>query len=499
VTDDGYVVYSTSNAVKAVPIAGGTPIVLLQTSGDATVMHNVVFLWSSFLDAGLGNDATLMIWTSRLGAPQVVGATAVWSVAAASSDSSWIVYATSPSLEHSTVSLYAASVSAPGDASLSAFGAGSPLGSRTLLADKLDAIDYSCLPIVAFSSTSATGVAGQVGNEHAVVLSCNVQGAFESVTSYAPESWKETPLTGAALGFSSENVGVRAALSVDATGLYAAVATQGGQLLVARLDGSEAVAIDIPGTVSAAHNGTNIYPAFFGGTSFGNLECSGLCGQTTVYLSRSDDFVLYSTASGALRTSTVTVSTPRTLVGSGVGAIDAVSPDETWALFDSGQDPTTDLSLTPISSGGAGSLLVSGTNVGIFGDPFTADSRFAVFLTNVVNDAANASIGSLQAVAMDDPGTLIPLAGVAASSAFLSATDIQMGGSKVSFVDAYNGSVGAQGAVDIHVIDLSVTHASTVIARSVDPIYAVSHDQANVVFTVSQGGVRDGIYTVSVP
>lgn len=133
------------------------------------------------------------------------------------------------------------------------------------------------------------------------------------------------------------------------------------------------------------------------------------------------------------------------------------------------------------------------------GDPFTADSRYAVFMTDLRTDSNDDTIGTLVAVSVSSPGALIPLASRAASNDLLSASDAQLGGSKLSFVDGFDASVGTMGAVDIHVIDSAATNASSVLVRSVDPMYAVSFDRAHIVYTVTQGGSGDGLYAVPVP
>ena len=486
VTDDGYVVYSTEGAVKAVPVVGGTPVTLAGAPGNATVVHDVVFVWTGFGDdmLGVGN---LAIWTSRMSAPQQVSTTSTEGVAAASADSSLVVYAGGAPPGRATTSLYAASVSA--------------LGSPTEIAKNLDTTLASCIPVVAFSGapSAAPGVAGPESTAYAIAYSCDVGSGLDAVTSYASPTWKANALTNSAPGFSSDNAGEHVALSVDATGRYAAVVVDAGQLEIAPLGGGRATPIDAADAMTAGQNGMNLYPADFGGPFFGNMVASSINGATNVYLSKTDAFVLYATAAGELRSSTVGASAPRSLVAGGAAFLDAVSPDEAWALFDSGQSPQADLSLVSTSGGGAVRVLATPRGIAIMGDPFTADSRYAVFMTDLRTDSNDDTIGTLVAVSVSSPGALIPLASRAASNDLLSASDAQLGGSKLSFVDGFDASVGTMGAVDIHVIDLAATNASSVLVRSVDPMYAVSFDRAHIVYTVTQGGSGDGLYAVPVP
>ena len=92
VTDDGYVIYATETGVSAVPLEGGTPIVIATSVATPTVVvsHDVVFVWSHASETV--NLYPLTIWSHSLGQPTLLAAQSTPGTAAASPDSSSIVY-----------------------------------------------------------------------------------------------------------------------------------------------------------------------------------------------------------------------------------------------------------------------------------------------------------------------------------------------------------------------------------------------------------------------
>ena len=291
-----------------------------------------------------------------------------------------------------------------------------------------------------------------------------------SVYTYPTSTWLPQTLATNAVSFQA-----------DTTGGLSAIATASGQLEIAAAGVTAPVLIDSVGTLATL-------PAF--------------------YMSKTDRFVLYATASSALRTSPVTSSAPVTLVPTDVNGIDGTSPDEAWVLVNNNTDSNTgfpsDLGLASTALAGTPVSLTTGTTVAAaLGDAFTADSRYALFMTNIsVDDNENAT-GTLNAVATGgaDGGapTIVPLAKAAVNDSNYSPSDLALTGSRVSFTDNFNPASGNTGSVDLHVIDLSATAPSTIVMKGADPGYFVSADRQYVLYTITFGGPTDGIYSIRVP
>lgn len=465
VTEDGHVVYQTDSGISAAPVAGGHGT-QLASAGDAAsapvavVSHNVVFLWSNVdFNSGAG---TLSVWTSSMTGPPKPVSTASQppafhsGFAAASADSSAIVFSTATSADGTTTSLAGATLSS--------------LASPTVLASGLEGAGGCTLGAV-FTGTAAPF--------YAVATFCEPVDAGDTpatVNAYSTNAW--------AAGHAGDGGAPPLAtsvttFSVDQAAKAVAVGLDGGQLEIAALGGAARVPIDTASTLPPA---------------------------PLLYLSKTDKFVLYATASGALKTSPVTMSSPTTLVASAVNGLDAVSPNEAWAFVHNGTDPNTtlpsDLSLASTATPGTPTTLVMGTTVaGVLGDAFTSDatSSYAIFMTNIVQDNNNNDVGTLCAVATAAPTKIIKLATAAVNSATYSPADLALSGTKLSFTDNFNANIGNTGSVDLHVVDLATTTPSTIVMSGADPLYAVSFDKQHILYTITFGGSTDGIYTVPVP
>jgi hypothetical protein len=185
---------------------------------------------------------------------------------------------------------------------------------------------------------------------------------------------------------------------------------------------------------------------------------------------------------------------------------------------------------------------VTGTNeAGLFGDAFTADSKYVVYLSNITADDNGYDVGTLMAAAVAAPSTPITLSttsgttlggslgsGVFASlpstavwslsnqlsifaqiaganegapigSATASATNYALSGSQLVLANNFVSDNGYLGQLDIQFIDLSTTTAAKTVMAGADPSFMVSPDNKYIVYTISFGGSTDGIYTVAVP
>jgi hypothetical protein len=488
VTNDGFIVYLTGTTVKAAPEAGGTAKTLL-AAGDAgaadglyvLAINDDVFIWSNANPTT--GASTLTVWSSTLEAPTQVSTSSIPYVAAASSDSATVLFATNTSVDGSKVDIV-----------------GAPLTELTAPVTLVTGIDpglgaSSCPPFAAFSGTGAS--------LYAVVSSCSPAttdgGADgpETVSSFLASTWHATVLSANATSYTLDSTGSTAAITL-ATGALETVSLTGGAQVVIETEDAGA------GDATAAA----IPPL--------------------VYLSQSDAFLLFNTPAGALMSSKVTTADPMTLLAANAADFDAISGDESYLVIDSGLDDTTalamGLAITPTATPNSATVLLSGSNEGgIFGDGFTADSKYVVYLGNVTQDSLGSSVGTLMAAPVANPSNFVTVAmasgtltsqgngivtgGLANTLAAMaedpaspqSATDYALTGSKIAFADNFNSANGSLGEVDIEVVDLSTTTNATTVMKGADPLFVVTEDKKYIVYTVSFGAATDGLYSVPVP
>ena len=451
-TDDGYVIYATGAGVEAGAVTGGVPMMLAAATdarGAPTgqVIHDDVFLWSNTN----GAVGTLSVWNHTLSKPTTISTSSILNFAAVSTDSATIAYSDGAAADGSSTAFAGASMSA--------------LSSPNTFASGVDtSSSSSCFVGMAFTGT---GSSLTLLGTFCSLVDGGVDGT-QDLFAYPVTTWTSASLATNITEFSP-----------DTTGNSVAIVLASGQLEVVPLAGGAAIPIDSAAALSAS--------------SF-------------VYMSGTDKFVAYNTTAGALKTSTVTASTPQTLVPTSVSAFDGVSKSEDWTLVNNSTDSNTnlpsDLSLASLTMPGMPTSLVKATDmtvVAILGDAFTTDSSYAIYMTEVSQDLGMNNLGSLRAVATAKPTTVLSLAVASVASVSGSAPDLALSGSKLSFVDNFDANRSFGGQVDIHFIDLSTTSPSTIVMKAADPFYAVSFDKKFIVYTISYGGPTDGIYAVPVP
>ena len=342
----------TDTAVKAAPVAGGPPTTLV-TAGDAgasfgaLVSASVVFLWTNLSQSS--GAGTLSVWTHAAGVVTELSTTSVGGVAAASADGSTIVFSAGASRTSATGDLFGASLAA--------------LTTPVSLATAVDLSGQICPVSLAFSGANAVASFCSVGDAGAAV---DAGGSSPlSVYTYPTSTWLPQTLATNAVSFQA-----------DTTGGLSAIATASGQLEIAAAGVTAPVLIDSVGTLATL-------PAF--------------------YMSKTDRCPL---RDGVVRSPDLA----RHVVGAcDAGAhrrdgIDGTSPDEAWVLVNNNTDSNTgfpsDLGLASTALAGTPVSLTTGTTVAAaLGDAFTADSRYALFMTNIsVDDNENAT-GTLNAVA----------------------------------------------------------------------------------------------------
>ena len=337
-TDDGYVIYGTKTAVKAVPVAGGAPITIADM-GDgsagilgALVVHDDVFAWSSVDPSTFAGILTLYNHTASIHQRLSNGSQAF--LAAASADSSAIMYTDGSSTDGMTASLVGASTAS--------------LASPVVLSTSIDTSGTGCNPVLAFTATASPFHAIASFCVYSVAGDATADGP-NSVYAYPSTTWAPATLATGATAFWADGAGASVAVLLDSGAL-------------------EVVPLGADATAPVA---------------FGLADAASVTGA---YLSPKDAFVLYDTSDGALVRSPVSTSTPTALFSKDVAAIDRVSPSEAYAIVNSGTDPNTglpsDLALASTSKAGAAAILTGSTPTvaGVLGDAFTADpaSSYAI-------------------------------------------------------------------------------------------------------------------------
>lgn len=296
ITDDGYVIYWTEGAVKAVPIDGGPPssivAVAAGTSYDmngpwAAVLHNDVFI----LFNPNSGPPTLTLWSHALlpGAPNGTVLSSNTCPGTLGNGPSQFPFAVSPD---SSVILY--------------------IDSSTSMAVSIaDGQLGSAVPLV-------TDI-GFPGGESPVMVITGAAPPYQALVAfthplgsiyYSPPS----PLT--LLAFSTSDW-TSTQLATDATWFWSD--DSGAWALVQRSSG-ELDSVSLSPTPSS---------------SIVTLDPSSpdpVSDMGYAYLGATDDFVLYATQSGKLVTSPVDGATPTVLLDGGAGGWFAVSPDERWAM-----------------------------------------------------------------------------------------------------------------------------------------------------------------------
>jgi len=459
ITDDGYVVYDTPNGTYVVSITGGTPT-QLAPAGDpsspgpeVTVLHNDVFVWTNIQETP-DTPGTLAVWSHSLGTQHVLSSNSPTDfTVAVSADSSAIVYATD-SADGSTWTMFGVTTAT--------FNTPTILGTYTVSA--------KCSPYFQFTGTASPF--------YAISTECTPGGdggVTQSVVAYKSTDWASAKV------LASDAT----SYAIDSTGTSVAVSLPSGQLEIVPLGSGVAASIDSAGALSS--------------------------GNPSFHLSLTDSFVLYATSAESLKRSPLTgMPAPTTLVSANVDGIYQVSPSEASVFLYGGVASTpvftfaTGLSLASTATPGTPTILSTGsTATGLLGDAFTTDSNFAIYLTNInitdpVVDAGGSpqasALGTLKAVSVADPSNVITLA--TQSNGLQGSTDLALDASRLSFTDNFSFN-DAFGTVDIHVIDLSTTAPSTIVAAGVSSGYMVSHDKKYIVYVINRGGSTDGLYAVA--
>ena len=466
VTADDDVIYadgSQSNAIFAVPSAGGTPVKIGTPSGFAVGLHNkTVFVWSSLTTKSVG---TLAVWEHGGTLTQIATNSAPNGGFAATTDGKHILYVGNSDTNGAVGDIVGANIDGTNKVSL------------------VTGVDVSsgnnCTPRIGFVTitnaitSTCTVTPGDGGTPSATVTAYAIGAGGDGGTTWTPSSLATT-----ALDFWSTN----------SAGTSVMVATPAG-VQVCTLAG-----VCVPGESKNIENNQ---------WTFGYMNQAG----TSIY---------YTTSAGDLRTATTAAPAVGLPVqASNVNFVRAISGDDKYILYTKTFDTQQfggDLYLTSTAANAAApTALVSTPNGALFGvsaaDDFTADFSRVVWIQNL---NTSLGLGDLYAV---------PVAGgTPAKFATNEWQNVTATGTKIVFNDNCNGCSGTGGTgnayADIKVVDVGTTNAATLLQAGADvPLTAganslyLSKDKTKVVYVYSQNAQStgtpanggNGLYAVAIP
>jgi hypothetical protein len=368
VTSDGYAIYTntTTNMVFAAAIAGdaGAPAQLgrVFASNPVIAISGRVVYYASPSEAGAA-AGDLSVWTAATGSNLLstgayVPATGPW-FASVSPDGSHIVYLDGATPTGATLTV------ATTDGNIK----------KPLIAN-VDLTRSACRPAAVFAGTSVVAAycvlpssdAGAAGGDASTDASlggnadAGTRDAAPADGAWAPGEGGSPPNFDVATiaAFTGSNFDpVPIATNVDS---YFDVDQAGGQLLI------------------SSAGGLFVYPSAGGAVT--PIDATGAAGTFT----KDGKDVIYTTNASALRRLRVASPPPITLVANGLSEILAVSPDENWILArNSKMNLSFDLYLASATTAGGATPLSAMPTADLFGDPFTADSRYVLFFTNAAN------------------------------------------------------------------------------------------------------------------
>jgi hypothetical protein len=325
VTTDGYVIYTDlSFALRAVPLAGGTPLLIGAADLNNQVYVNgaVVYFAPSYASP---LDASLSVWTATSGTHALSAHAAIGPpYTDVSPDGSQIVYFDAANTAGATLTV-------------------APTAGPTTAQHAL-----------ATGITPSRGAAARFSGSSVVAVYASGSPTTTTLASFGGAGYTQTVLA----------TGVDPRFELDPTG---------GTVFVSGLAGLSAYPI-------AGGAGTVIDPGATG-------VFTGLLTGSSLVPSGHGASAIYATK-GILRRSPVSAPMPLTLVSYGVSGILRLSPDENWVLTYQNAAPdytyyASDLNLVSATTPGSASLLWAAPTGALFGSAFTADSRFVLYFTNL--------------------------------------------------------------------------------------------------------------------
>jgi hypothetical protein len=454
--DNGYLIYyggvagadgGGTTTVYALPLTGTpTPVTILggiTTTADVEISGNTVFVWTG-VDTTTNVGALVAIWSSS--APSTVhtvtGVTkSVAGVAAASPDSTQVVYNTDVN-------------TAGGLGTLVGAAAATPTTTTTLLSNTAvgDTSTATFIPTLQF-----------VSNTYLVAAHQESGSATITISSFAPAAtWAKVDLLTGSLPYNTTLP--LPAFQSDTAGDFIAAVSSAGQLEV------------IPLATGIAQN-------------------VGSATTTTFQIMKSGAGIVYGDSAKNLWTDTVTAGvagvTPTTVANPFGGIYTpfgplGLSPDGTQVLYYQNLDTTTDgvdLYLNANSTGSTTNAILTSKSGAVFGDVFTGDSHYVIYIVGLAaaGGMVQGSVGQLAVwdVATSTPTNITSMPNVWDSNALT--------GSVVLYNDNFFTSGAAtEGIADLKTVDVSVSPlAPKLIQVGADMNYYLTSDKTKVVYTLT--------------
>jgi hypothetical protein len=462
VTSDGQVIYTdtTNNNVYAVPIAGGTPaMIVANVSANASVGTNgpVALIWAN---TGSGTVGQLTVWTAAHG-PQMLSAKSTVG-AALSKDNAHIIFQ-----DNSTAT------------------------STSIVVAGVDGTGKSTLVMSAFVGTKCAVAVGFAGAD-AVASYCPMSPSADAgaeaagtLNVYSGASWTPTNVSMAmqAGGFAVNPTGDHI-LYFDNAGLQ-----------------SYPVAGGAPVTIEANPSGFILTPD----------------GSKVVYATFTPGVDGGAGTLGPYKVSPVGMSSP-TVLGMGLEGFYAISPDGNWVLGYDAAPTANNFTDTLLGSAsmmlGPQSLNKSKDSSPI-GDSFTGDSKYAIFTDStqlVTTMSGMVTAANLSAVAVGGTGTPVQLAtGCTPPSTGMNSTtcvwqNAAGPGSKIIYNPNWTTpTMFGFGTADLTEIDMSQSApAGKVLVTSADANFYLSADKMTIAYSYSTGTAgmatsMSGLWAMPVP
>jgi hypothetical protein len=492
--DDRFLIYAVNVTtadggsaadILALPLGGGKPRTILANASSAYVVvdESTVFVWSDTSPStGVG---TLTVWTEATGARLASTASAAY-FSAASPDSKHVVFGTDMSADGSTGSLVSAETA-------------NPSAQTTLLADT---VFYGATfrPSLGFqpSGQPNPGPPGFVSDAYFVTSHQETSSDTVTLSSWDTATWKRHDLL---VGAQSNPQLALQNWNADARGERIAALTNAGQLEVIPVAGPACAAVPVgpaTGTTTFALLGAG------DGVVYGNPPAAS---QTAPQASMSTARLRERPRGGELVPSCFDGSDDGCrsrggeIVGTGFGGfyfpwengVLGPSPDGSSVLYFATESTSFGFlySLSVVANAPSSTpVAIDPTySATVPADPFTADSRFVIYGTNV-----DTSVGTMQLDVWDIAAR--KAIAVSAGATALSANAVARAG--VLYNDAYDPSLGGpNGVADLKTVDVSSkTLAPLTIQAGADITYYLTPDRSHVIYTRTDtcNASEQGIY-----
>jgi hypothetical protein len=448
-TTDGYAAYGdrTSGTLSVVAVEeadGGAPSTSAPFSlGTADIATSnverktVLFFSGTEADAGPSRIGTLNAWTSSMTAPKVISTGVLEPVfgsfftVATSADGQYLTYLGNVALDGTTASLFLMDLQS---------------GMTRTLLTSIDILRDACQPRINFSGP------------------------------YVVASYCQLP-TGGTVPDAGANRDVATLASfVAATGVSTTLATSVNPRFGVDPNGGTAIMLNQTGIVASAVSGAG------GLVSIDPTGASGI-------IAADGKTIVYSTTAKALkRANTSAPVTVVSLVPNSFAVVSVLSRDTNWAigyLFSGTQSGTSDLYAASTTAAGSAIPLSTATNatVGSAGDAFTADSKYALYLTGV----SASFVGTLNAHPLAAGGSAVSVGSGAYEVA--AAIDSQI-------VFNLNDSAGK---ADLEWTDLAAAGPPTPLVSKADDFFLLGPAKDKIVYTISGTASSDGLWIMPVP